>query len=61
MWMGSASAPPGGTVKSTFKHPVQIGGDVAEREFFQGSIDDVMIFDRALTGAEIAQICRSQR
>ena len=35
-----------------------LGGDAGPTSFFQGTIDDVCIFSRALTQAEIRQLCK---
>ena len=38
---------------STSTNPLQIGGDSIYGQFFQGAIDEVRIYNRALTQAEI--------
>jgi hypothetical protein len=42
-----------GSALDATKGPLHLGGNLRDRDFFRGSIDDVLIFDRARTPAEI--------
>jgi len=42
----------------TFKHPMQIG--FGRHDYFNGSLSDVRLYDRALTAAEVAGLARKR-
>lgn len=48
-----ARAPLGGTIRSSGR-PLRIGGNRLWSEFFKGTLDDVRVYDRALSASEIA-------
>jgi len=47
-------------IHSSFQNNAIIGGDVLDGEYFDGAIDEVMIFDRPLLDVEVAELYRSQ-
>jgi hypothetical protein len=51
---GTQAATQGATAAiATSTNPLQIGGDSIYGQFFQGTIDEVRVYNRALTAAEI--------
>lgn len=50
-----ATNPAGGTIQSTAS-PLWIGGNTPYGEFFRGVLDDVRVYNRALTPTEIQTI-----
>lgn len=45
-----------GDVDSTFSHSAKIGGDTIDGEYFDGAIDDVRLYNYALSQADIAAV-----
>jgi hypothetical protein len=53
--------PVSGSLPGDARTPVRIGRGVGPSETFDGTIDEVMIFDRALTGEEVARLYEAGR
>jgi hypothetical protein len=49
-----ASAPLSGTMR-TSGNPLRIGGNMVWNEWFKGALDEVRVYNRALSAAEVAQ------